>query len=55
LLASALAIPDGRDFHSKLLFDNSGIIRCKRVLGGKILMRPGSGLIGRIDGNQLTE
>jgi hypothetical protein len=45
-LARALAIADRRDSRLKFLFDNSGIPRCKRVLGGKILMCPGGRLIG---------
>jgi hypothetical protein len=53
--ARALAIADAREFRLKLLFDHSSIIRCKRVLGGKILTRPGGRIIGRMDGNQLSE
>jgi hypothetical protein len=45
-LTWALAVADGREFRLKFLFDNSGIIRCKRVLGGKILTCPGSRLVG---------
>jgi hypothetical protein len=36
----------------KFLFDNSGIIRGKRVLGGEILTCPEGRLIGRIDGDE---
>src|SRR6516165_7923009 len=39
-LASALAIADGRESRLKFLLDKSGIPRCKRVLGGKILTHP---------------
>jgi len=45
-LAGALAIADGQDSRLKFLFDHSGIRRCKRVLGGQILTRPGGRLIG---------
>src|SRR5262249_5920967 len=45
-LARALALADGRESRLKFLFDKSGIIRCKRVLGGKILTCPEGRLIG---------
>ena len=45
-LARDLAIADGRESRLKFLFDNSSILRCKRVLGGKILTRPEGRLIG---------
>src|SRR5262249_42038482 len=45
-LARALAIANGRESRLKLLFDNSGISWCKRVLGGKILTCPEGRLIG---------
>src|SRR5262249_36701940 len=43
-LAGVLVIVDGRESRLKFLFDNSGISRCKRVLGGKILSVPGGPL-----------
>src|SRR6516225_445439 len=45
-LTWALAVADGRESRLKFLFDNSSILRCKRVLGGKILTRPEGRLIG---------
>ena len=45
-LVRALAIADGRDSRLKFLFDDSGIIRCKRVLGGEVQTRPGGRLVG---------
>jgi len=44
-LAGVLVIVDGRESRLKFLFDNLGIIRCKRVLGGKILPCPDGRLI----------
>jgi hypothetical protein len=45
-LARPLALADGRQSRLKLLFDNSGIARCKRALGRQMLLRPDGRLIG---------
>lgn len=45
-LVGVLVMADGRESRLKLLFDNSGIFRRKRILGRKILTCPGGRLIG---------
>jgi hypothetical protein len=45
-LGRGFAIADDQDSPLKFLFDNSSILRCKRVLGGKILTRPEGRLSG---------
>src|SRR5439155_3794832 len=44
-LTRAFAIADSRDSRLKFPFENSGIPRCKRVFGGKILTCPEGRLI----------